>query len=70
MLLHCGACGHRYDAVVCDEAASEFDAKLDRDQFWIVRTADRLHNEWRRAEIDAFAAAMEHELITADDFAY
>jgi hypothetical protein len=70
MLLHCGACGHRYDAVVPDEIAREFDASSDRDQHSIALAADRLHSEWRSAEVEAFAAAMERDLITADDFAY
>jgi hypothetical protein len=69
MLLRCGDCHDRYDAVALDEAANEFDAKLDRDQFLIERAADRLHSEWRSAEADAFAMAMEHDAITADDFA-
>ena len=50
-------------------AANEFDAKLDRDQLLIEGAADRLHTEWRSAEVDAFAMAMEHGAITADDFA-
>jgi hypothetical protein len=70
MLLRCGACGHRCDAVVRDEVAKEFDAKLRRDEFLIARVADNLNQEWRKAEIDAFAAAMEHGAITADDFGY
>jgi hypothetical protein len=68
MLLRCGACDHRRDAVVAHEVAKEFEAKLDRDEFLIKRVAERLHEEWRRAEVVAFAAAMEHGVITADDF--
>lgn len=69
MLLHCGACGNRYDAVLTDDAAMAFDEKLGQDELLIARAADILHNEWRSAEVSAFAAAIHHDLITADDFA-
>ena len=69
MLLRCGACDHRRESVVCDQAAKKFDAKLDHDQFLIESTADRLHDEWRSAEADIFAIAMQRDLVTADDFA-
>ena len=69
MLLHCGGCGRWWDAVVADEPAREFDAKLDRDQFLIGRAADHFNRQWRTAEADAFAAALDHDAITADDFA-
>jgi len=69
MLLRCGACDHRFDMVVCDDAAQDFDTKLDRDLFRIARAAESLHRQWRNAEIESFALAMEHDLITADDFA-
>jgi hypothetical protein len=68
MLLHCGACDNRYRAVLTDDAATAFDEKLDQDELLIARAADVLHNEWRRAEVSAFAAAIQHDLITADDF--
>jgi hypothetical protein len=70
MLLRCGACGHRYDAIVCDETAHEFDTKLDRDLARIAIGAERLHRQWRKAEVDAFAAALDRDLIGADDFAH
>jgi hypothetical protein len=69
MLLHCGACDNRYDAVLTDDAATAFDEKLGQDELLIARAADVLHNEWRSAEVSAFAAAIQHDLITADDFA-
>lgn len=68
MVLRCGGCGHWWDAVVPNETAQEFDAKLHRDQFFMGRAANQLNAEWRNAEADAFAAALEHDLITADDF--
>jgi hypothetical protein len=69
MLLRCGHCHDQYDTVASDEAANELDTKLDDDQLQIERAADRLHMEWRNAEADVFAMAMEHDAITADDFA-
>ena len=50
MLLRCGACDRRYDAIVTDKRAEEFDAKLYCDQYWIARAADQLHREWRSAD--------------------
>jgi hypothetical protein len=69
MLLRCGNCGHLHHAVVSEAAAQDFDAKLDRDMRQIAVNIRRLHRQWRKAEIDAFAAALDHDLIAADDFA-
>ena len=69
MLLRCGACDNRYDAVLTDAAATAFDEKLGQDEFLIAHAADVLHNEWRSAEVSAFVAAIQDDLITADDFA-
>jgi hypothetical protein len=68
MLLHCGACDNRYDAVLTDPPTA-FDEKLGQDELLIAHAADVLHNEWRSAEVSAFAAAIQHDLITAHDFA-
>jgi hypothetical protein len=69
MLLRCGTCDHRYETVLTDEAATAFDEKLGQDELLITRAADVLHNEWRSAEVSAFAAAIQHDVIVADDFA-
>jgi hypothetical protein len=66
--LRCGACGERREEVVTDEAAQEFDHRLDRALDQIEREADRLARELMSAEADTLAAALDRDLIDVEDF--
>jgi hypothetical protein len=69
MRLRCGSCGASREATVQDTDAELFDCELDRAQDSIRRDADRLSRERLAAEADAFATALELDLISAEDFA-
>ena len=68
MLLRCGACGASWEETVSDEAAARFDRELDRAEHGMRRLADRLAREALQDQADAFAVALELDLIGADDF--
>jgi len=67
--LRCGECDTWRDGTFSDEVLDGFDRKLDAACGQIAEEADRLHAEWRSKEADAFAAALERDLIDAADFA-
>ena len=69
VLLRCGECGTWRDAEFTDEVLDRFDRKLDEATVQIAMAADRLHADWRSTEADAFAAALDRDLIDAGDFA-
>jgi len=66
--LRCGGCGVRRRGRFPDDSVQRFDRRLERAQREIEREADRLHFAWRSQEADAFAAALERDLIEAGDF--
>jgi hypothetical protein len=66
--LRCGACGAWREDKFTDEVLERFDRQLDETAVRIAREADRLHAEWRAHEADAFVAALDRDLIDADDF--
>jgi hypothetical protein len=67
--MRCGECDSWREDTFTDEALDEFDQKLDVACGQIAEEADRLHREWRTKEADAFAAALDRDLIDAGDFA-
>jgi transcription elongation factor Elf1 len=69
MLLRCGGCGASRELTVPDPEADRFDHALDRAQAVIRREADRLSRNRLAEEAEAFAAALELDLISAEDFA-
>jgi hypothetical protein len=69
MLLRCGACGSERDVTVADEVAKRFGEDLDRAERQIERTVRELDGERMAVEVEAFAVALERDLIGADDFA-
>lgn len=68
MLLRCGGCGTHREEIVPDQIAERFDRELDRALDEIGQTADRLRYERLTSEADAFAVALERDLIDAEDF--
>jgi uncharacterized Zn finger protein len=69
MLLRCGACGESREEMVTDSQAEIFDRALDSAERRMRRAADRLSREQMADQAEAFRAALELDLIGADDFA-
>lgn len=69
ILLRCGACDARGEGLVANAAAQRFDRELDEAQDEMVRAADRLGLEILSAQVESLTAALERDLIDADDFA-
>jgi hypothetical protein len=69
MLLRCGACGATREETVPDAEAERYDRELDMAEHRMKRAADRLSAELLEHQADAFATALELDLIGAEDFA-
>jgi len=69
MRLRCGACFREREITVPDEVAQRFGRDLDAAEEEIGRAAEALDHERMEREVEAFAAALERDLIDADDFA-
>lgn len=69
MLLRCGECGDSREETVSDGDAKLYDRVLDRADHGMRRTADQLGREVLEAEAEVFVAALERDLIGAEDFA-
>jgi hypothetical protein len=67
--LRCGECGGYRTGVFGEEALQRFERRLEVSRREIEREADRMHQGWRSAEADVFAAALDRDLIEAHDFA-
>jgi hypothetical protein len=67
--LRCGECETWREDTFTDDVLDRFDRTLDKVAGRIADEADRLHREWRSTEADAFAAALDRDLIDAADFA-
>ncbi len=68
LVLRCGACGALRELVASDE---QVDALCDEIEAGLARlelVVERLHRERREDEIELFAAALERDLISGDDF--
>lgn len=68
ILLRCGECGSRWEQTVSDGEAEIFDRELQRAEHGMRRAADRLGREALEQQADTFAAALDLDLIGADDF--
>jgi hypothetical protein len=69
MLLRCGSCGTTREETVPDADAELYDRELDLAEYRMQRAADRLSRERLAAQADAFATALQLDLIGAEDFA-
>jgi hypothetical protein len=68
MLLRCGACGTTREETVPDAEAERYDRELDLAEHRMRGAADRLSRELLEHAADAFATALELDLIGAEDF--
>jgi hypothetical protein len=66
--LRCGACQHRREVAMTRRMVMRFDADVDRGRSAIARALACLDLERMTEQADAFARALERDLIDADDF--
>jgi hypothetical protein len=69
MSLRCGECGHDRQVVVTDEVASRYEDDLREAAHAIARTLFEEDRKRLEREAEAFAAALDRDLIDAADFA-
>lgn len=69
MLLRCGTCRAEREVTVTNDVAERYGRDLDDAQEVIARAARALDAERLAREADAFAEALERDLIDAGDFA-
>lgn len=67
--LHCPECDVWRDVRITNAEAKAFDLELDRQVAEIQQALADIDREHMRAAADAFAAALERDLIDAGDFA-
>jgi hypothetical protein len=68
MRLRCGQCGETREVFVSQETAERYDRALDRTSQPIASTLSRLERERMAADVEAFATALDLDLIDAADF--
>jgi hypothetical protein len=68
LLLRCGGCGVWRDVVASNEAVAAFDRVLDEGIESISAEADRLERDALAEQADAFAKALDLDLLGAEDF--
>lgn len=66
----CPECDWRGDAVHAEAAIEAYDEQLDRDAHQLAAELRKLQHTNMAAMADAFVAALEADLIGADDFAW
>ena len=69
LLIRCGECEAWIQATIGNDLAATLDVELDRQQRQIARAADALQAERMADDADLLAAALELDLVDADDFA-
>ena len=69
LLIRCGECEAWIQATVGNARAAALDVELDRQRVEIAGALAALEADQMAADADLLAAALELDLITADDFA-
>ncbi len=69
MFVRCGECGMSREIAVTNDEADRFERALHARASVLASQARQLEQERLSAEIDAFAAALQQDLIDADFFA-
>ena len=69
LLLRCGACGTFRDVTAPDDVAQAYERDVDRGMQEIRATLEGLERERMTAETATFVAALQRDLIGAEDFA-
>jgi hypothetical protein len=68
LLLRCGECRREREVTIPDEVAKRFGADLDASQREIERVLRELDEERMAGEVEAFAQALQRDLVDAGDF--
>ena len=68
MFLRCAECGISREVVVSNAVAEHFEAELHARASVLARAARKLEGERMAAEVDRFVAALQRDLVDADDF--
>jgi hypothetical protein len=68
MVLRCGECRRQREVVVADDVVARFDDDLRTAMRAIAVAVERADRERLAREADAFAAALDRDLIDAADF--
>jgi len=68
MFLRCAECGISRDVVVTNAEADRFERELHARASLVSQALRRLEGERMEAEVDAFVAALDRDLIDAADF--
>ena len=66
--LRCGRCGTYRDVVVSDDVAKRYAVDLQREMEEIAAALERHDHERMTAEAEVFIAALEYDIIDAEDF--
>ena len=69
MVLRCGACGTYREVTVGDDVARAFERDLDRGTTEIRAALQKVDRDRMVIQADAFAIALQRDLIDAADFA-
>jgi hypothetical protein len=67
--LHCGDCAHRWIKVIHNTRAARYDIELNRDEHILVQSLRKLERERMAADVEAFVAALDRDLVGPADFA-
>ncbi len=70
VLLRCGRCGKWQALVINQAAADRLDAALDAGLWAIAGDLEALDRQRMAAQVEAFAVAMDRDLIDPEDFAF
>jgi hypothetical protein len=68
LVLRCGACGEVRELIASDQQVDALCDEIDAGLGRLELSVERLHRERREDEIEIFAAALQRDLITVDDF--
>jgi len=66
--LRCGECGSGREVVVSDATASRYDQRLQQGMDEIARALHRQELEQMATDAEAFATALDLDLLDAEDF--
>ena len=69
LLIRCGECGAWIQATIGNALAAALDVELDRQQAQIAEALAALEAERMAEDADLLAAALDLDLVDADDFA-
>jgi hypothetical protein len=67
--LRCGECAHRWNRIIHNTRAARYDTELNHDERVLLQSLRKLERERMAADVEAFVAALDRDLIHPADFA-